>query len=271
MKTNMALLWIECEESCESWCAVNIYDILAVQEKLELQQHRPKPPFSIFKLLSSQDCPMNCCRQETFQDTCFSSKQANIRSQQSERLKLKKVHFLQPVFTWIQEWGKGLKVGFDMQPNGRCMELVLLNPTKAADPQIFWMNLHFDGRKQRQFHFTGSTPQRPICSIPAPYIYPRKDSEKWSKRICVGIFCKCKIFGTEDASNRAVQGTDSHWYIWTHIDLDSPYMHRRHINMIDIKDFTVNATRPDNHYYCYISYLITIQSIHWCHIQEIGS
>ena len=124
-----------------------------------------------------------------------------------------------------------------MQPNGRCMELVLLNPTKAADPQIFWMNLHFDGRKQRQFHFTGSTPQRPICSIPAPYIYPRKDSEKWSKRICVGIFCKCKIFGTEDASNRAVQGTDSHWYIWTHIDLDSLYMHQRHKNMINIKRF----------------------------------
>ena len=90
MKTSTTLLWIECEESCESWCAVNIYDILAVQEKLELQQHRPKPPFSIFKLLSSQDCPMNCCRQETFQDTCFSSKQANIRSQQPERIKHKK-------------------------------------------------------------------------------------------------------------------------------------------------------------------------------------
>ena len=26
--------------------------------------------------------------------------------------------------------------GFDLQPNGRCMELVLLNPTKAADPRF---------------------------------------------------------------------------------------------------------------------------------------
>ena len=51
------------------------------------------------------------------------------------------------------------------QPTGRCMELVLLKRTKAADPQIFGMNLHFDGTKQRMFHFTGLTPQCSICFL----------------------------------------------------------------------------------------------------------
>ena len=45
----------------------------SLQEKLEVQP-QPEPAFSIFKVLSSQDCPMNCRRQETSQVTCFSSK-----------------------------------------------------------------------------------------------------------------------------------------------------------------------------------------------------
>ena len=32
----------------------------------------------------------------------------------------------------------------------------------------------------------------------------------------VDAFCKCKICGTEDASNRALQRKDSQWYISTH-------------------------------------------------------
>ena len=41
---------------------------------------------------------------------------------------------------------------------------------KGCRSYIFGMNLHFDGRRQRQFHFSGLTQQCPICFITI-YIY----------------------------------------------------------------------------------------------------
>ena len=54
----------------------------------------PQPAFSISKVLTgNQDWPMNSCRQETSQDSCFSSDQASLREAWN-----KKVHFFPTSF-----------------------------------------------------------------------------------------------------------------------------------------------------------------------------
>ena len=116
------LLRIECKDSRESRSepTINIYDMLAAHCKKSWRCNRFFHLQS-FKQWSVEDKKLL---------KILVSAQRRLDLNVPPKCERQKVHFVQPPFIWQQDWGKG----FDMQPNGRCMELVLLKPTKAADP-----------------------------------------------------------------------------------------------------------------------------------------